>query len=436
MSRQLVWLCGLVVWCSTASGEQFKLDYHATARMRAEVGYVKGQGARQLPAPKQALSAQPKYGSANPVYFSAKFGAEPDNEYALVLDESKGTGKGYDTLYVDANHNLDLTDDAPVKGDCRSRGTTVYGDFPPTEIVIQYGQTSLPYQFSTRYYAYPVRTRTSSGQAETGKKRFSLYLQAACYCTGTVVLGDSSRKIALMDYNADGRFDSYFEVNRRVRTSDGKLYATGDTLRIDLNGDGRFDTNTGGPEAFGYSEQIALSGQFYHLSAAPHGRAIEIASASPKLGTLQRAGGGEFTVSLASGSGIMEFKSQDGAAAVPVGSYSLFSATMQQQDAQGQQWQLVTYGTTSTPRITVTEGRVTEAKFGHPLCPEVTSRSGRGGSVRPGSSAYLSLKISGQGGDVCSAGDITRGGRRPDPPKLKIVDRKGKTAAQGSFRYG
>jgi len=40
---------------------------------------------------------------------------DPNRGYYFAIDESGGTGKGYDMLYLDANRNLDLTDDKPAK---------------------------------------------------------------------------------------------------------------------------------------------------------------------------------------------------------------------------------------------------------------------------------------------------------------------------------
>jgi hypothetical protein len=53
---------------------------------------------------------EPSYGSASPAYRFLAFGPEGKSVIAAVADESKGTGTGYDTLYVDLNANHDLTE--------------------------------------------------------------------------------------------------------------------------------------------------------------------------------------------------------------------------------------------------------------------------------------------------------------------------------------
>ena len=76
--------------------------------------------ARELPCPdpKPAFDytridrtlKEPKYGSAKPAYRFLAFGPEGKTIIALVADESKGTGSGFDTLYVDLNANRDITE--------------------------------------------------------------------------------------------------------------------------------------------------------------------------------------------------------------------------------------------------------------------------------------------------------------------------------------
>ena len=64
--------------------------------------------------PRELLSKEPEYKSARPLYSAVELGDAKDRFITLVVDESKGSGSGYDTLYVDANNNGDLTDD-PVR---------------------------------------------------------------------------------------------------------------------------------------------------------------------------------------------------------------------------------------------------------------------------------------------------------------------------------
>lgn len=57
---------------------------------------------------------EPKYGSETPAYFFMALGPQGKQVVAFVADESKGQGKGVDTVYVDLNANRDITEE----GEC------------------------------------------------------------------------------------------------------------------------------------------------------------------------------------------------------------------------------------------------------------------------------------------------------------------------------
>ena len=62
------------------------------------------------PAQMDRTLKEPKYASQKPMYRFFAFGPEGNEVVALVIDESKGTGAGYDTLYIDFNANKDITE--------------------------------------------------------------------------------------------------------------------------------------------------------------------------------------------------------------------------------------------------------------------------------------------------------------------------------------
>jgi hypothetical protein len=61
------------------------------------------------------LQKEPRYGSENPLYFCVVFGEKGNNSMLGVVDESGGTGAGYDVAYVDENMNGDLKDETAKK---------------------------------------------------------------------------------------------------------------------------------------------------------------------------------------------------------------------------------------------------------------------------------------------------------------------------------
>ena len=67
-----------------------------------------------------AARAYPPLESARPLFGAAALEAQPagpeaPKSFRWAIDESRGTGTGYDRLYFDANGDLDLTNDPPVE---------------------------------------------------------------------------------------------------------------------------------------------------------------------------------------------------------------------------------------------------------------------------------------------------------------------------------
>jgi hypothetical protein len=73
---------------------------------------------------------EPRYGSKSPLYFRVLFGKEGANPMLGVVDESGGSGNGYDVAYIDENMNGDLTDDT-VKKFLRYEGGSRAGELEP-----------------------------------------------------------------------------------------------------------------------------------------------------------------------------------------------------------------------------------------------------------------------------------------------------------------
>jgi hypothetical protein len=76
------------------------------------------------------LPAQGRYRSQHPYYFRVVFGEQGNKSMLGVLDESGGTGAGYDIAYIDENLNGDLTDEAAKKFTKNERGSRA-GQFEP-----------------------------------------------------------------------------------------------------------------------------------------------------------------------------------------------------------------------------------------------------------------------------------------------------------------
>jgi hypothetical protein len=85
--------------------------------------YWHGHSRPKAPRERQLVSAKP-------IYFRVVFGKDRANSMLGVIDESRGSGTGYDVAYLDENLNGDLSDDAAKKFRRAGKGSRT-GEFEP-----------------------------------------------------------------------------------------------------------------------------------------------------------------------------------------------------------------------------------------------------------------------------------------------------------------
>jgi len=121
-------LAGLVVLClllwvarTAKDGRVFRLEKVSAFDLVEKSPYFgRGQRGQCRDIPDANVIAYPTFQSAEPVYGSVRFGAETGRMgsgvlFCFAIDESGGTGSGYDRLYFDLNRDLDLTDDGVLQ---------------------------------------------------------------------------------------------------------------------------------------------------------------------------------------------------------------------------------------------------------------------------------------------------------------------------------
>lgn len=103
---------------------------------------------------------EPAYSSDKPLQAFVALDEAATKVLKLVLDESGGTGKGYDTIYADVNLNGDLTDDKPLKGELEKEEGSTYATFPPIAVETpDEGDVARKrvWQFTINYEEYQMR---------------------------------------------------------------------------------------------------------------------------------------------------------------------------------------------------------------------------------------------------------------------------------------
>jgi len=184
--------------------------------------------------PQEHLKAEPEYEGDKPLYGTLTLGDGSDNQITVVLDEPE---EGAARIYIDRNNDEDLTNDGD--GQWTESSDSVLG-LSGVAIDVPYKTGAIPYTF--KFYRFKKRLRDCL-----------LYYRDACR-EGEVTYGARTYKIAVLDENADGRFDDL----------------ENGTLLIDLNQDGKL---VGKPE----SAEFHKMGEPFNI----HGTALVVASISP-----------------------------------------------------------------------------------------------------------------------------------------------------------
>jgi hypothetical protein len=263
---------------------------------------------------KQNISKMPVTKSKKPLFYSPQIdGVGKDGMLCIVMDESGGTGKGYDTAFVDVNRNFDLSDDTPVswsigRGRSTSPWITVQAHQGPSD-----GEhTSNPIQI--RLMSYDVQGHDVSMQKK-----------GAWTCVVACTKGDV--QFALADMNHNG---VYGERMKPANAKDPNSRQPGDYAFVDAVGMGKTFIYPYGPDALQLNEAVKLGARFYKIDANAIGNKVTIAPYDGPMGQLlvqvSNVNGKKATVTNMSISGDMGTYSFDdckGPIAIPSGSYKV-----------------------------------------------------------------------------------------------------------------
>lgn len=409
--------------------EEYELQLEVLDMRQAKVN-VRGQYLNPTTRWEEQLSKEPRYRSKAPLYAAASFGSGEDNRYTMVLDELRGTGRGYDTLYVDRNNNEDLTDDPRIMGRITQRDPLT-GRFGPIQVMVDYGDRTVPYYFSMMYYHFGhEELQRGNGYVQD----FQLTLLSAGYYTGAVSFGDTEYRIAVVDFNSNGVFNERFKA--QSNGPDDQFYTYGDQVLVDVNDDGMFEAGyNNDKESYPYAGYLEVDGKWYSLNTSIHGGTVAVREPDLKLGILdvgdQSSSG---SLLLASANGVLRVKTGQ-QIRVPADTYWIYSHSTSVWDSSGD-WRFDARVTNASKKFQVMEGNKVEVKFGAPLVINVRSvnRSEQSDTAKAGDTVRLALTVSGQGGEDYT--DITRNDTRPPAPTFKAVDEDGKVVAEGAFEYG
>jgi hypothetical protein len=358
-----------------------------------------GMGAKpaeMLPAKPDALKALPKDLSDKALYF------------ALPLGEKKMFGVVDPTgpkLFLDTAGSGDLSAAKPIAQNKKADGPIQL--FDPVAIPVPGGKD-------------PATVKVRLGFI--GGRMILAY--PAGYMAGEIKLGGQTYKVALIDNSLEGQFNRTLPI---PLDRDKPMYF--DSLAIDLNQNGKFDIdNWDASESQPLFPMIHVKDAYYSVKVAPGGASLTLAKVEPKMGTLE-TGMPDATLAVVGECGIQRLTGGDGKYPVPAGQYSAIQAIVVKADKDGAKWTINANGQMGKlAALDVPAGGTLKVKFGAPLAVKTAADKGSPGAVDIG------FIMEGQSGEQYGA--VQKENTVSSPPKVKVVDEKGKVLGEGTFEYG
>lgn len=221
---------------------------------------------------KSTLKGAPKLASTKAKYFACRFdGSGDDGCLVVILDESKGTGKGYDTAYVDVDRNWDLSDDKPITFATPKSYRQIYTD----------------------EFSMPLRQREDGGKVSERavQARLTIYGDGSNYIQATVTRKgawkgtvDSSKgkiECAVIDTSCNG-----ISGEAEQFKDDGNPSNEGDYIFFDTNGAGGVIPYPYGSHGAMLYRVTKVGSKFYNITVNNLGDKVTIAPYTGEMGTL------------------------------------------------------------------------------------------------------------------------------------------------------
>ncbi len=400
LAGTFLFLVASPVW---AQGE-FRMKYEELEELDRSPAFRAYRFMEPLPETPDKLKGPPAKVSGKVSYFSASLGGR---EVLFAMDSSRPP-----KLYVDTNANDDLSDEEPVKRARAGRGRGWFAAgmnrFGPVSFAVPATEPEQVVRFSAIAYGPDF-----------------LLLHPAGFFSGEVQLHGKSYRVALVDGNFDGRYDSFFAP------STGPRELECDILAIDLDRDRQFNLDMfESREILPLPKMLQVEEQYYGIRVAPSGSTLSLEKANPEFGTLD-VGCADSELKLYSESGLHSLSGSEGKWQLPTGRYMAFMVKLARADSKRARWELMAYGETGKLQdFEIRKGETLSLKVGPPLVARVDAEAEKRKRV-----VSIGLELVGEAGEKYAPG-AERNGKTVPAPKFKIVDEAGKVLTSASFEYG
>ncbi len=364
--------------------------------------------------------------------------------YGFVVDAVKA--RKYNLLRFDLNHNGDLTDDGVIEGRSSPYSATRFV-FPPLEVTLEIGGEQKEYAFFLCTDTVDEDDPDASVYAE---------LHAAAYREGVVTLAGKCRRVVLVDYNGNGRFDDQvpFDVQRPRTRARQSFSLCADLLFIDPRMDDLSESRYGlpvGDDRQFVSRLACVDGRLYELSIDPGGERIDFTPTALPHGRVENPNA-PWRALIIGDQGLLALSSPAGAPVeVPAGEWrlvmyvidlterpdpaaaparkSFFATLFGSGDDEPRPTWVSAFAPAAGAPVQVNAGETVRLPFGPPFRGVVTASRGQKRGT-----AFLELSIVGAAGESCS--DLRVKGRRPGESPFVITTPDGAVVQRGEFECG
>jgi hypothetical protein len=233
----------------------------------------------------QAISLHPLMGEC---------GAESAGSKGIYfwLDESKGTGTGYDRLVLDANGNGDLTDDPILKKLPRSTPAGI----PPQNEFAVFGPAALSSRTVGQWHPLVFaevlldhKRIITHPSAEECDYPGTMRIFPANYLATTVEGNDEQVALGIMEGDHDLQLGSITELNHHTSQDGAYTYyhlGSGSILLVDRNRSGQIEAKAFIPEAEPFSGMVYLGGKPCYLKLAKDFSSVRLDPYTNSLGRI------------------------------------------------------------------------------------------------------------------------------------------------------
>jgi hypothetical protein len=379
----------ILVLTSAVVGQEVQWLQYRSSREASSIVRDMGLQRLELTGEKPTDVNLPQFDGEEPLFAKWPTPMVASGHLWVALERTQKYGS-YDRLFIDANDNGRLDDEAPITA---YRSDQYNANFGPVKVTFQGEDGPITYHLNLEFY----------GRAD----RRQLYVRSAGWYEGDIMLAGQKKHCLLFDYNANGAFNDKstdFRECDRVRI--------GDTDRQEARFAGSY---------------IEVDGTLYNLEVARDGAYVKLAKAEGvKFGDVRLPE--SVTEFVAGGeNGLFTRKPENSRCSLPVGKYRIERWTIQRKDDKDAEWKLQGMNFGDEGLFDVTEARAAEISVGEPIVCALQVDQREPGYY------FFGQQLKGKLGERL---ELTRNNARPQPPKVQIKTKDGKYDRTFSFEYG